>query len=116
MFHEEVSIISINRIFQLIEEFFRRQNLTRLLKYKNHELLDDAVRKDVVNCIMDFMVEACGNGDPRKIGKNHKQMTAQATIGLFVGLRSKETGNELVKFYIEILLELSFIRQLYFSG
>ncbi|XP_031617244.1 uncharacterized protein LOC116337077 [Contarinia nasturtii] len=81
----------------ILEDYFRRQNMSKYLKHKNDELLNDSVRKYVINCICDFMVESFGNGDPNKISKQQKSITCEAAIKLFIGLKSKDSANALSK-------------------
>lgn len=74
-----------------MEDYFRRQNMSKFLKNKDDESLDDSIRRPVVNCICDFMVESFGNGDPNKISKQQKSITCDAAIKLFKGLKSKDS-------------------------
>lgn len=64
--------------------------------YKTDSLLTDDVRRAIINCIVDFMVDAFGKGDASKISKRQKQLTAHAAINLFVGLKSNEIANQTV--------------------
>lgn len=59
-------------------------------------MLDDKLRIQIVNCIVDFMIEAFGKGDPLKVERQHKLMTARTTIVLFIGLKSSDPQNDLV--------------------
>lgn len=68
----------------------------KFLKNKDDEPLDDSIRKQVVNCICDFMVESFGNRDPNKISKQQKSMTCEAAVKLFRGLKSRDSDNALV--------------------
>lgn len=70
--------------------------MSKFLNNKGDEPLDDSIRKHVVNCICDFMVESFGNGDPNKISKQQKSATCEAAIKLFIGLKSKDSDNALV--------------------
>lgn len=79
----------------MLEDFFRAQNKAKYLQHKTDKLLDNRIRMAVTNCIVDFMVDAFGKGDPMKISKQQRQLTAQAAVKLFVGLKS-DIGNESV--------------------
>lgn len=46
--------------------------------------------------MVDFMIEAFGKGDPSKVEKPHKLMTARAAVVLFIGLKSSDPENDLV--------------------
>lgn len=65
--------------------------MSKFLKNKDDEPLDDSIRRHVVNCICDFMVESFGNGDPNKISKLQKSITCDSAIKLFKGLKSKDS-------------------------
>lgn len=83
----------------MLEDYFRRQNMAKLLKYKIEENLTDETRKAIIKCIADYMVEALVNGDPTKIEKRHKIQTAQTAVALFVGLKSKIGDDPLVNIW-----------------
>lgn len=80
----------------MLESFFRRQNKAELLSNRNVKILDDKVRLDIVNCLVDFAVEAFGKGNPYNIDKEHKKSTARAAVCLFEGLKSNDPMNETV--------------------
>lgn len=86
----------------MLTSYFRRQNKAGLLLNKMVKVLDDKVRMQIVNCIVDFMVEAFGKGDPSKVTKQQKMQTARATIMLFEGLKSTDQTDELVLKYPEL--------------
>lgn len=91
----------------MLEEYFRRQNMNKLLLRKNDDILAENDRKNIINSIVDFMVEAFGKGDPTKIEKRHKKCTAQAAVKLFIGLKAKIGDDELVRiigFYTSTLV------------
>lgn len=81
---------------QILEDYFRRQNAGKLLINKNDVQLNDSIRKQVVNVICNFMVEAFGDGDPNKISKRQKEITCETATKLFIGLKSKDDDNALV--------------------
>lgn len=89
-------ILSSLIYFQMLEDYFRRQNASKLLINKNDEQLNDSIRKQVVNVICNFMIEAFGDGDPNKISKRQKAITCEAATKLFIGLKSKDDDNGLV--------------------
>lgn len=80
----------------MLETFFRRQQNAELLLKGKTKTLDDELRKKIVNCLVDFMVEAFGKGDVTKVTKQHKLLTARTAICLFEGLKSNDSNNELV--------------------
>lgn len=80
----------------MLESFFQRQNRAELLVNQNVKVLDDKARHDIVKCLADFMVEAFGKGDPSKITKEHKLITARAAVCLFEGLESNDPTQKLV--------------------
>lgn len=80
----------------MLESFFRQQNKADLLNYRDVPVLIDRIRTKVVNCLVDFMIDAFGNGDLKKITNHHKKLTARATISLFIGLKSNNELDELV--------------------
>lgn len=80
----------------MLESFFRQHNKADLLTYRDTPVLSDKIRTKVVNCLVDFMIDAFGNGDLKKITNHHKKLTARATISLFIGLKSNNELDELV--------------------
>lgn len=81
----------------MLESYFYRQNQADLLLSRDTVVLEDRLRMKIVNCLVDFMVEAFGIGDPSKITKQQKHNTASAAVSLFIGLKSHENSNELVR-------------------
>lgn len=94
----------------MVESFFRRQNQADLLNKKG--VLDDKSRIQVINCLVDFMIEAFGKGNPSNVTKRSKQLTARAAISVFPGLKSDDPVNELVIKFINTAL-LFFIWQIF---
>lgn len=89
----------------MLESFFRRQNKAGLLTIKDQLILDDRQRQQIVNCIVDFMIEAFGKGDVSNITDHHKQSTATVAVALFVGLKSNDPAKPLVtKFKINYFI------------
>lgn len=82
----------------MLEEFFRRQNKAKLLLLKSEKVYEDRDRQQIVNCVVDFMIEAFGKGNPNQITLAQKTMTARTAVILFVGLKSDEPGKETVIF------------------
>lgn len=80
----------------MLESFFRRQNKAELLSLKDQLILDDRSRHQIVNCIVDFMIEAFGRGDVSNITDHHKQLTATGAVALFAGLKSNDPKKPLV--------------------
>lgn len=87
-----------NRQKLMLEEYFRWQSQSQLLQYKNQEVLTDSIRKKIVNCMVDFMVEVLASDDPKKIEKSHKIRTAKVAVELFTGLKSNDPDDPLVKY------------------
>lgn len=80
----------------MLENFFRRQNKADLLSKGNVKVLTDKLRQQIVNCIVDFMIEAFGSKETLTFTKQQKTLTARAAICLFEGLKSNDPNNELV--------------------
>lgn len=72
----------------MLESYFHRQNQAGLLLLKDKLILDDRSRQQIVNCIVDFMIEALGKGDASNITDQHENSTAKIAVALFVGLKS----------------------------
>lgn len=104
--HNYVPILFFFINSQILEDYFRRQNMSKFLKNRDDEPLDDSIRKHVVNGICDFMVESFGNGDPNNISKQQKSITCDAAIKLFIGLKSKDSDNALVTSLKFVFFEL----------
>lgn len=81
----------------MLESYFHRQNKAGLLLLKEKLLLDDRSRHQIVNCIVDFMIEAFGKGDISNVKDQHKRSTALATVSLFIGLKSSDPKKPLVR-------------------
>lgn len=86
----------------MLEEFFRRQNKTKLFLLRSEKVFEDRDRVQIVNCLVDFMIEAFGKGNPHQITQAQKTMTARTAVILFVGLKSDEPGKELVTFSLKL--------------
>lgn len=80
----------------MIENYFRRQSKAGLLLLKDKPFLDDRSRQQIVNCVVDFMIEACGKGEILNITDEHKKSTAQVVAALFIGLKSIDPLKPLV--------------------
>lgn len=80
----------------MLESFFRRQNKAGLLLLKDQLILDDRSRQQIVNCLVDFMIEAFGKGDVTNITDQQKESTATAAVALFVGFKSNDPRKPLV--------------------
>lgn len=83
----------------MLDSFFRRQNKAGLLMIKDQPILDDRSRHQIVNCIVDFMIEAFGKGDVSNITDHHKQATATVVVDLFAGLKSNDPAKPLVAIF-----------------
>lgn len=100
----------------MLESYFRRKNKAAILNKQNDAILADKDRLEAVHVIVDFMIEAFGEGDPNKITQQQKILTARATINLFVSLKGSETGKELVRSHTFSLLRYSFQCLLLFTS
>lgn len=80
----------------MLESFFRQQKKNDLLAHRQETVLNDKFRTKIVNCLVDFMITTFGDGDLTKLNAHHKQLTARASISLFIGLKSHDETNELV--------------------
>lgn len=85
----------------MLISYFRQQNKAGLLLHKNVKVLGDKVRMQIINCIVDFMVEAFGKGNPSQVTNQQKSQTARVAIILFEGLKSSQSGNELVAIILD---------------
>lgn len=74
----------------MLASFFRRQNKADLLKHSTVAPLEDKFRIQIVNCMVDFMIEAFGKGDPSKVERQHKLITARTAVDMFIGLKSNQ--------------------------
>lgn len=80
----------------MLESFLRRQNKAELLLLKESVALDDRSRHQIVNCLVDFMIEAFAKGDVSNITEQHKHSTATTAVSLFIGLKSSNPAKPLV--------------------
>lgn len=80
----------------MLESYFRRQHKASLLLLKDEMSLDDRSRQQIVNCLVDFMIEALGKGQASNITDQHKISTANIAVALFVGLKSNDSTKPLV--------------------
>lgn len=81
----------------MLESFFHRQNKADLILLKDQVILEDRSRCQIVNCIVDFMIEAFGKGDISNIKDEHKLSTAVTAIALFNGFKSNDPKKTLVR-------------------
>lgn len=86
----------------MLESYFRQQNKADLLLSRGTKVLEDRLRMKIVNCIVDFMVEAFGKGVP-VVNRQQKQNTATAAAALFIGLKSQDPSNELVRKMLSLI-------------
>lgn len=80
----------------MLENYFRRMNKAALLNKRQNAVLTDKDRIVVVHLIVDFMIEALGQGNPNEITQHHKTLTARAAIRLFVALEHKVVSSTII--------------------
>lgn len=75
----------------MLENYFIQSNRGALLLHKTSNCVTDQIRRTIVNCCVDFMVEAFGL---ENITTTRKKMTASSTIILFPFLRYKDSKTD----------------------